>query len=87
MVSDRFERLFGRLVSAFKHHQDVPRSTATIRELGAARWALDEARDEIADERERMVPRPVNRGTLRKVNVSENDLARLHVFGVGSGSC
>ncbi|NOX23470.1 MAG: hypothetical protein GXP36_10310 [Actinobacteria bacterium] len=87
MVSERFERLFGRLVVAFKQHQDVPRTTANVVELGAARWVLEAARTEIAAERVRMAPHPLHRRNVRKVNVSENDLARLQVFGVGSGSC
>lgn len=87
MVSNRFDRLFRRLVAAFRHHQDVPRTIANIADLGSARWELEAARNAIADERERMAPRPLNRGPLRKVNMSEGDLARLQVFGVGSGSC
>jgi hypothetical protein len=41
MLTDVFERLFGHLVGAFLHYQDVPRTPDTVAELGASRWDLD----------------------------------------------
>ncbi len=87
MVTDRFERLFRRMVAVFKRHQDVPRSPANIAELGAARWDLELARKAIAEERERITARVAVRSVMpRKVALSDDELARLRVSGIGSVS-
>lgn len=84
MLSDTFEQLFKRLVVAFKRHQDVSRTTDNIAELGAARWDLELARAGMAKERARLADQAVSRSVLpRQTAVSDDDLARLRVFGVG----
>lgn len=84
VLSHTFERLFKRLVVAFKRHQVVARTTDSIAELGAARWDLELARASIAKERVRLVDQVVSRSVVpRQTAVSDDDLARLRVFGVG----
>ena len=84
MVSDTFERLFGRLVEVFKRYQDVPRTPKDIAELGAARWDLELVRKAIARERARIFFRHASRSVIpRKTAVSDDELARLRVFGIG----
>ena len=86
MITATFERLFGRLVGAFKQHEDVPRVPDNVRNLGAARWELELARAAIAQERERMADQAAARADLprpRQAAVSDRDLARLRAFGAG----
>ena len=84
MITTRFERLFGRLVSSFKHHQDVPRAPDKVPDLGAARWDLELARSAIAQERERIADQAAARAEIpRQAAISDDDLARLRAFGAG----
>jgi len=46
-LSDRFERAFGRLVGAFRRHDDTKRADAELPTLAASRQELDEARDDV----------------------------------------
>ncbi len=82
MISERFNRLFDRLVVAFTHHQDVPRRPGNVPELGAARWDLELARAAIARERERMAGQTRPR-IPRQTAASDGDIARLRAFGAG----
>ena len=85
VMTETFERLFVRLVGAFKRHDDTPRTPSDVPALGAARLDLELARGAIADERTRMRSRPPNRpAVVRKTAVSDADLARLFVAGIGS---
>ncbi len=52
MLSERFERLFRRLVVAFLRYDDAPRTPTSVIGLAAARADLDAVRREIATERE-----------------------------------
>ena len=87
MLTDRFERLFRRLVGRFRHYHDADRSPANVVELAAARWDLELARKAIAAERARItVQGAVRPGKARKVALSGDELAlaRLRVSGIGS---
>ena len=85
MITDRFERLFRRLVGVFKHYHDVPRSPANVAGLAAARWDLELAREAIAEERGRITV-GVRSVMPRKVALSDDELARLRVSGIGSAA-
>ena len=85
MLTDTFERVFRLLVAAFKRHQDVPQTLTNIAELGAARWDLELVRKAIAEERERIALQPASRSVIpRKTALSDDELARLRVVGMGS---
>ena len=87
MLTDRFERLFRRLVGVFRQYHDADRSPAHVAKLAAARWDLELAREAIAEERERITVRVAFRsGRARKVALSDDELAlaRLRVSGIGS---
>ncbi len=84
MISARFERLFGRLVAAFKHHQDVPRAPDKVPDLGTARWDLELARSAIAQERQRIADQTAARAEIpQQAAISDDDLMRLRAFGAG----
>lgn len=80
MRSSRFNRVFARLVGAFKRYHDTPRSPDGVPRLARARQDLDEARKAMADERDRLLlrtgPAP---GPLRKFAVADDKLAELRV--------
>jgi hypothetical protein len=84
MISEKFDRLFTRLVDVFKRYHEAPRSPAQVAELGAARWDLELARKAIAEERQRVIayyePLPP---IPRQVAMSDDELARLRVAGLG----
>ncbi|MDJ0924024.1 MAG: hypothetical protein QNJ77_05635 [Acidimicrobiia bacterium] len=84
MLTDRFSRLFGRLLSRWVKYQDAPRDPARVTELAAARIELDEVRSEIAGERELLLVHaaPV-RSDAPRVAVSDEGLRRLRVAGIG----
>ena len=87
MITRRFDRAFGRLLAAFTYHQDVPRNSANVLELGAARWELEIARNAMAVERRAVTDHhTVTTSWLRRSSVSEDDMARLRVFGSGTVS-
>jgi hypothetical protein len=83
MLTERFNRLWTRLVTLWFAYEDVPRTPDDVVDLAAARVALDGIRSEIAVERSRLsaTARPTN--TLPRVAVSEETLARLRVAGAG----
>ena len=82
MLTDRFSRLFGRLLSRWVAYQDAPRDPSRVTELAAARLALDDARSEIARERGHLVAAsPVAEGL--RVAVSPAELDRLRVASIG----
>ena len=83
MLTEKFDRLFSRLVTSFKRYQDVPRSPDTVAAIGSARIDLDLARGAIAIERRGIVGRRNVRSAPRQTAVSEDDLARLRAFGTG----
>ena len=80
MRSVRFDRLFARLVGAFKRYHDTPRSPDGVPRLARARIQLDDARAAIADERDRL-RLAVGRqpGPVRKFDVTDAKLAELRV--------
>ncbi|MEA2002657.1 MAG: hypothetical protein U9N84_12355 [Actinomycetota bacterium] len=83
MITERFSRLFGRLLTRWAHYQDAPRNPALVTDLAAARIALDEVRADIAVERASITSQiPAHRDSSR-VAVSEEDLDRLRVAGLG----
>jgi len=53
-----FERLFTKLVGRWEVYQDAPRHPERVPELASARADLDDARNEIAEVRERLEPHP-----------------------------
>ena len=82
MLTERFSRLFDRLLERWLTYQDAPRDPDRVVELAAARLALDDTRNDIAAEREQLV------GNTReldgpRVAVSSDELNRLHVVGIG----
>ena len=83
VLTEKFDRLFSRLVASFKRYQEVPRSPDTVTAIGSARIALDLARGDIAVERRRIIGDRDARGVPRQTAVSEDDLARLRAFGTG----
>lgn len=81
MLSERFSRLFARLIDRWIEYQDAPRDPARVTELAAARIALDEVRSEIRTERLEPYHTPVLDGP--RVAVSPDDLARLRINAIG----
>jgi hypothetical protein len=86
MITDRFSRLFDRLVARWTRYQDVPRDPATVADLAVARMSLDDVRNEIARERALLVPARAPRVEAPRVAVSESDLRRLRVGAIGVDS-
>ena len=83
MITERFSRLFGRLLTRWATYQDAPRDPVLVTDLAAARSTLDEVRSDIAIERVAISsPTPPHRDYPR-VAVSEEDLDRLRVAGLG----
>lgn len=86
MLTERFSRLFSRLLARWTSYQDAPREPARATELAASRIALDEVRSEIAEERAGIcVPAAMATETPR-VAISDADLSRLRVATVGLDS-
>jgi hypothetical protein len=67
----------------FKRHQDVPRSPDNVVAIASARRNLDLARNAIAIERKGIIDSHGLRDAPRRTAVSDDDLARLRVFGTG----
>ncbi len=83
MITERFSRLFGRLLTRWASYQDAPRDPELVTDLAAARIALDEVRSDIALERASITTwSPVSHHSPR-VAISEEDLDRLRVAGLG----
>ncbi len=82
MLTERFTRLFARLLERWTDYQDAPRDPVRVTELAAARIALDDVRAEIAVERRELVGAPRVTESPR-VAVSEADLSRLRVAALG----
>lgn len=86
MIASTFDKAYGRLVRAFKRYQDVPRSPDDVVVIGDARWELHLARNAMAVERDQAHAMRRNRAiAVRKMDVSEDDLARLRVAAVSAG--
>lgn len=83
MITDRFSRLFERLLARWADFQDVPRDPARVPELAAARVALDEIRREVATERTPVLAGIGPRVEAPRVAISESDLSRLRVAAIG----
>ncbi len=81
MLSARFNERFRILVARWIEWRDAPRDPERVPELATARFALEDARSAVAVERERIVSPPRND---RRTSISDDDLARLRVFGAGS---
>ena len=86
MFTSSFDRAYRRLVRAFKRHEDVPRSPDDVAVIGDTRRELHLARNAMAVERDQAVARQQNEAVaVRKMDVSEDDLARLRVAAVSAG--
>ncbi len=82
MLTERFSRLFGRLLDRWLEYQDAPRDPARVTELAAARVALDEVRSEIRTERLELSNQ--TRATAGpRVAISDSELSRLRVAAIG----
>ena len=86
MLTERFSRLFGRLLTRWVHYQDAPRDPARVTELAAARIALDEVRSDIAGERDNIAWTDAPRTGASRVAISDSDLSRLRVAAIGVDS-
>jgi len=86
MITERFSRLFSRLLTRWVRYQDAPRDPAQVAELAAARNELDEIRTEIATERSRVSSAPRVTKDFSRVAVSDADLRRLRVSAIGVDS-
>jgi hypothetical protein len=84
VLTNDFERLFRRLVGAFLHYLDVPRTPDNVAELGASRWDLELAREAIALARGRIKTQPSSPPVSpRHTAISADDVALLRVLGDG----
>ena len=83
VLTQRFDRLFFRLVTSFKRYQQVPRSPGDVAAIGSARIDLDSVRNAIANERGYAIGDRGPRDAPRQTAVSDDDLARLRAFGTG----
>ncbi len=83
MLTERFSRLFSRLVVRWSQYQSAPRDPARVTDLAAARIALDEVRSEIAQERARITVVHPTYEVSSKVAVSDADLLKLRVAAIG----
>jgi len=83
MITERFSRLFSRLLTRWVHYQDAPRDPARVTELAAARSDLDEIRTEIAIERTLISTAPRVHEDPSRVAISDADLLRLRVSAIG----
>ena len=82
MLTDRFIRLFDRLVARWTHYQDAPRDPARVVELATARGELDDVRNEIALERTVIAGQGPTIEPPR-VAVSDLGLHKLKLAGIG----
>jgi len=86
MITTAFEKAYARLVGAFKRHQDVPRSPDDVAVIGYARWELHLARNAMGDARDDIFAAHHRRTTAAsKIDMSEEDLARLQVAAISAG--
>ncbi len=83
MITERFSRLFSRLLNRWADYEAAGRDPAHVPDLASARVALDEARSEIATERATMISTGPRAKTVSKVAVSEGDLLKLKVSSLG----
>ena len=86
MLTERFSRLFSKLLARWTRYQDAPRDPARVTELAADRIALDEVRSEIALERTRLTEPVGVAAVTSRVAISDDDLSRLRVAGIGFDS-
>ena len=86
MLTERFSRLFSKLLARWTRYQDAPRDPSRVTELAADRIALDEVRGEIALERARLAEPVGAPAVASRVAVSDSDLSRLRVAGIGFDS-
>ena len=83
MITERFSKLFGRLLSRWAQYQDAPRDPQRVTDLAAARVALDEVRNEIADERTLCAVAAAPHADAPRVAISDSDLLKLRVAAIG----
>lgn len=86
MITDRFSRLFDRLLTRWAAYQDAPRDPARVTELASARARLDDVRRDISTERTLVMAGASPRVEAPRVAISESDLSRLRVAGIGLDS-
>ena len=82
MLTDRFIRLFERLVARRLRYEAAPRDPARVAELASARIALDTVRDEIARERA-VIAHEGPTFEPPRVAVSDLGLYKLKLAGIG----
>lgn len=82
MLTDRFTRLFDRLMGRWIRYQDAPRDPARIVELATARSELDAVRNEMALERT-VVTSQTSITEAPRVAVSDLGLRKLKLAGIG----
>ena len=82
MLTERFNRLWDRLVTRWFAYQETPRTPDRIVDLADARVALDEARTEIGSERYKITGPGQPRQEQPRVAMSEEELARLRAGGI-----
>ena len=82
LLTDRFIRLFDRLVTRWTRYQDAPREPARVVELAAARAELDDVRNQIAQERT-VISREGPVVEPPRVAVSDLGLHKLRLAGIG----
>ena len=82
MLTERFTRLFGRLLDRWVDYQEAPRDPARVTELAAARAALDEVRSEIRQENHRS-SEALRTAAGPRVAISDSDLSKLRVAAIG----
>ena len=80
-LTERFEVLLKRLTTMFIAYDDTPRSPDRVAELGRARWDLEEARVDIADERVAITSANSNR-IGSKTAIESSDIAVINVQGM-----
>ena len=84
----RFLDAFRRLMGSWTSYQDTPRDPQGIRELGAARADLEDARSEADAARKEHHPdwqRKDAPSRAKRTSVSDQDLAKLRLEGDGFG--
>ncbi len=85
MITDSFERAWRRLVPAFAAYHDVRRNPENLDSLVEARFELEDARAEARRSRQLVTAAsPAADHPVSRADVSQDDRARLGVFGIGT---
>lgn len=85
MLTNTFERLFRRLLTAFLRYDDTPRDIEHVIELAATRAALEDLRRAIAEERQELMG--LGRSRVREDwQREQEEIARLQLFTIANTS-